>query len=244
MNRNGNNAPPYGTYGTFDKFCEELKNTAVPDHIDRSMLHKLSGAAQTALLAGLLFLGLIEENDDGTTDSFHRLIKARKESQDAWKAALGEIVTTRYESIVSGMNIETTTKTKIEERFRAAGVSPGQMTTKSVRFYLKAAEQSGGTISPHLRGMRGRIRRTTRGTPRRKAAGHTTPPSQPQQSSPEQFPKADQAPDGFARLPVPGLEGAFIQYPANLTKAHITLLQGGVAYLETSVKVREEEGIQ
>ena len=28
MTQNGNNTPPYGTYGTFDAFCESLKDRA------------------------------------------------------------------------------------------------------------------------------------------------------------------------------------------------------------------------
>ena len=118
---------------------------------------KLSGSDQTALLIGLRFLGLIEDEDDKTTDLLRGLIEARKTGTDAWKSVLREVITQHYESIVGGTNIETTTKAKIEGCFRDAGVATGQMTTKSIRFYLKAVEQFGGTISPYLKGMRGRI---------------------------------------------------------------------------------------
>jgi hypothetical protein len=234
-------APPYGTYGTFDKFVEQLSATAAPDQIDRSMLSSLSGGDQTALLAGLRFLGLIEGDDGKTTDSFHGLVRARKSGTEEWKAALGQIVKPRYAPIIGDVNIETTTKAKIQKCFGDAGVATGQMMDKSIRFYLKALEQSGGTVSPHLKGMRGRIRRTTSGTSRRKSSRRPSSAESSDSSAPKTSPKADQVPDGFSRLPIPGLDGAFIQYPADLTRGHITLLEGGVAYLATSVKVREEE---
>ena len=237
-------APPRGTYGTFDKFVEQLSTTAVPDHLDRSMLSNLSGGAQTALLAALQFLGLMEGDNGKTTESLHRLIQARKEGNDSWKTAFGEVIKTRYAPIVGDVNVGTTTKAKIQECFRDAGVTAGQMVDKSIRFYLKALEQSGSTVSPHLKGMRGRIRRVSGSTPRRTPGRRppSPPPPLAPPTPPTGDPKADRVPEGFARLPVPGLDGAFIQYPADLRQTHITLLQGGVAYLETSVKVRQEEG--
>ena len=232
-------APPYGTYGTFDKFVEQLSATAVPYHIDRSMLASLSGGDQTSLLAALRFLGLMEGDDGKTTESLHRLIQARKTGNDAWKTALSEIIERYYAPIVGDVNIGTTTKAKIQECFRDAGVAAGQMADKSIRFYLKALEQSGNTVSPHLKGMRGRIRRATGGTTRRKPVQGPPPEPLPLPAKPSQ---ADQAPDEFSRLPIPGLDGAFIQYPTDLAKSHLMMFEAGVAYLATSVKVREEGG--
>ena len=233
-------APPYGTYGTFDKFVEQLSATAVPDHIDRSMLMSLSGGDQTALLAVLSFLGLMEGDDGKTTESLHRFIQARKTGNDTWKTALSEIIEASYAPIVGDVNIGTTTRAKITECFRDAGVASGQMMDKSIRFYLKALEQSGSTVSPHFKAMRGRIRRTTGGTTRRKPVRF--PPQEPL-PLPAKHSQADQAPDGFSRLPIPGLDGAFIQYPTDLAKGHLFMFEGGIAYLATFVKAREEGGI-
>ena len=236
MIENGNNAPPYGTYSIFETFCENLKDTAIPDHIDRSMFLKLSGGDQTALLIGLRFLGLIDK-DDKTTDSFRKLTEARKTGTDAWKSALREVITQRYEPIVGGINTETTTKAKIAECFRAAGVAPGQMTTKSIRFYLKAVEQFGGTISHYLKGMSGRMRSTTGGISRKKAVRSQPRTQAEQPSSSVKISKGDQAPEGVEVLPIPMLPGAHIQYPVGLTIAQCTMIEGAVTLLRTSVEI-------
>ena len=239
MAENDKPGPPYGTYGTFDKFCEGLKDTAVPDHIDRSMLSTLSGGDQTSLLAGLRFLGLIKGDDDKSTELFHRLIQARKKGKDEWKLSLGEVITSRYEPIIGEVNVETTTKAKIQECFRNGGVTAGQMVDKSIRFYLKVLEESGGTVSPHLKALKGRAaRRTTGGAPRRKSKSRRPMPLTP---PPGLLAKPDRPPDGFDRLPIPVLGGAHIQYPVGLTTAQCTLLEGAVALLRTSVEVTTKE---
>ncbi len=220
-----------------------VKDTAVPDYIDRSMLSSLSGGDQTALLAGLRFLALIEGDDDKTTDSFHVLIEARKHGSEKWKAALGEVIRQRYERIVDGVNVGTTTKAKIQECFRNAGVAAGQMTDKSIRFYLKALEESGGTVSPHLKALKGRAaRRPASGTTRRKAVRRSKPDVPPPGAARGDTPKGSPIPKGFERLPIPGLNDAFIQYPADLTAAHCKLFEAAITLLRTSVEVSAEEG--
>ena len=109
------------------------------------------------------------------------------------------------------------------------------MLMKSVRFYIRALTDCGIKLSPHITKPRRKASKaaSNQKTPRRQQTPPAPPPS-------NKDTKVDTIPEGFSRLPIPGLEDAFIQYPADLTQGHITLFKGGVEYLATFVKVREE----
>ena len=180
----------------------------------------------------------VKGGDDESSEALHRLIQERKKGDKEWKSALRVLVTDRYASTIGSLNIETTTTAKLQECFREAGVSAGQMLGKSIRFYLKALEHSGATVSPHLKAQR------TRSASRRNANGSTKTRTATKKKTVEKGAgntreENDPLPSGFERLPIPGISGAYIQFPVDLTKAHCKLFEASVSLLNTVVEVRE-----
>jgi len=83
--------PPYVAYRTFHNFVTDLRASAVPDRIDRTVLVGLSGANQSFLLSALRFLGFIDEQGV-PSDDFVKLVKEPANE----KALLGKTIKIRY----------------------------------------------------------------------------------------------------------------------------------------------------
>ena len=236
MEENGHREvkPPYGTFGAFKGLISRLADTALPDSIDRSMLNSLSGAEQGSLLLCLRFFGLIEGEDNSTSSLLHDLIETRREGEEAFKAAFGALITERYAAIIADLNIENTTKAKLEKCFRNAGLSQGQMLNKGLRFYLKSLEYSGAAVSPHLKV---RTRTASRRNAKKQAKVRTQDPG----GQPSPTPTST-VPDGFADQPIHGLNGAFIRFPVAMTVADCKRLEATVNYLKELITVEGREG--
>lgn len=140
--------PPYVAFGTFKRFVESLKETAVPSRIDRSVLPKMSGVTQSQLTSALKFLGMIS-SDGVTNQSLHDIVKAY--GSDQWADALGKIINEAYYLIVEDLDIASGTANDLRNDFRKRGNIEGQLLVKSIRFYLKAMEEAKWEISPHFK---------------------------------------------------------------------------------------------
>ena len=139
--------PPYIPYKTFTNFINGLRETGIPHQIDKSVLRTMSGALQSATIASLKFLGLIDE----------RAIPTKKLSQliettgDDYNAALKNVLSESYAFLLkNGLNIEQATGTQVEDKFREKGVS-GSTITKCVAFFLAAAKDAQIKVSSHIR---------------------------------------------------------------------------------------------
>src|SRR5438552_15291565 len=84
-------APPaYVSFGVFKSTIEQLAETTVPTGpLDRRILHWLSGADYGALMSGLKFLGLVDEQRQATAQ-YRKLVQSLKD-QESFKAELLEI---------------------------------------------------------------------------------------------------------------------------------------------------------
>jgi hypothetical protein len=226
--------PPYMSYGVFKATIDQLAESVVPTGaIDRRVLDGLSGADYGSLMSGLRFLGLTDEQRKAT-DRYRELVKASKDP-DVFKTALLNVLSDKYTPIVSQVDIRHGTLAELEKAFKDAGVSPGQMLTKTIRFYIKALQDCGVLVSPHITKPRKPLATRTNGATRKrtpKTPDVTDRKTQDDQAVP------DVAGNGFERLPIPGVAGAFIQYPTGLTEANCDLFDAMIGVLRTYVKGR------
>ena len=225
--------PPYVGLGVFNGVVETLAETTIPSGpIDRRVLDKLSGADYGAFMSAARFLGLATDHRVAT-EKFYKLVEAWKKGTDDYKSTFLEMLFEAYDPLLEGVDHTQGTAAQVEKAFKDAGVSQGQMLTKTIRFWVKAIQYAGGSVSPHI--LKGAARpKNGEGKPRKKkvpdASGTGTPGGTTT--------KADTAPSGMERMPIPGITGAYIQYPTNLTVANCELFAAMVAALKAYAQTR------
>ncbi len=224
------------SFGVFTGTVESLAQSTVPTGpLDRRVLDGLSGADYGSLISGMRFLGFVDD-ERRATDKYRELVQAWKQGRMQYQGALLEVISNRYESIVGSVDIEFGTISELERAFRDAGVPPGQMLTKTVRFYVKALTECGITVSPHITKAK-RPSPAQRKNGSERARPKTKPPEVPA-VDPERHGRRDDVPHGHERLPIPGVPGGFIQYPSDLTESDCTLFEAMIGVLRTYVKGR------
>jgi hypothetical protein len=158
---------PYVSWRTFESFLESITKAGTPSRIDPTVLHKMSGSAQSQLLGTLRFLALISA--DGTPTPFlHQLVDVFADS-DKRKIPLGNLFDKAYRPILKDdFSVATGTVGQLRDRFRESGGVEGDTVEKAIRFYLTGIQTSGAQISPYLK-VRQRAPRS--GGPRRATIG-------------------------------------------------------------------------
>lgn len=219
--------PPYMSFGVFKSTIEALAETIVPSGpLDRRVLKDLSGADYGALISGLRFLGLVDEQRKAT-QAYRELVELLKDGPK-FKERLLEILAEKYSPVIGKLNLKHGTAAELEKAFKDYGVAQGQMLTKSIRFFLKAFVEAGVTPSPYMTAPKPRVTRTANGASEKNQRKVPIPREDSEQGIPR----------GYERLPLPGVPNSFIQYPADLTEAHCQILEAMVGVLKTSLKAR------
>lgn len=231
--------PPYVTWGVFKSTMDTLAETTVPSGpLDRRVLYWLSGADHGALLSALRFLGLADFQNRAT-DRYCKLIeysKANSGASDQFREDLMTLLDEKYRTILERVDIQRGTISELEKAFREEmEVAQGQMMTKTIRFFIKAYTDGAGLtiMSPHI----------TKPKPKKRAVAKSNASEKPAKRNAilntdtdhEKQIARDVVPEGFARLPIPGMEGAFIQYPKDLTEQQCTVFDGAVQMLRVYV---------
>ncbi len=160
-------AAAYVAWGTFNNTLDQLAQ-GVPNRIDKSVFPGLSGGVQSQLLAGLKFLGLID--DDGKPQP--ALEKLATADEAARKIALCNVLEDRYADLFA-IDLTNATPAQLGEAMGESYNVSGATREKAVRFFLSAAEFAEVPLSTLLRGKR-RAATGTRSV-RRKAARKKTP---------------------------------------------------------------------
>ena len=231
--------PAYMPYATFKNTVETFADTTTPTKLDRHVVSNLSGAAHSALISGLCFMGLANK-DESVTEGFGALVRARRKSEQEYETVLIEILHGVYDSIIWEVNIENGTLPELEKAFKGSGIPRGQMLTKSIRFYVKALQDCGFPVSPHITKPRARRTHTRK---KQTAEKNDTPLGDPPKDSENGNGGSDtgKIPKGFGQLPIIGREGAFIQYPMPLTEQDCAVIEAAVGYLRALVKANPKE---
>lgn len=165
--------PPYLAYRTFNNFTKGLRDSGIPDRIDRTVMIGQSGMNQSYLLGALRFLNLTDAVGS-PTDKLRSLVDAGDSDKDVLK----QIVEESYDFIFQGLNIASATEGQLSELFREQGLT-GETIRKCATFFTQITAAADIPISPHLKkancgpgpgrpprkkGMRGRTRKDLNGT--------------------------------------------------------------------------------
>jgi hypothetical protein len=138
--------PPYIPFKTLLNFIGKLKETSVPERIDRSVLREYSGSVQVALVTALKFMALIS-GDGMVSDELKALVEVYETPK--WKEVFGQAVKDIYSPIIGSLNVSSATKAQLEEKFKNIGAEKDVL-QKCVAFYVKAAHSAGIALSPHI----------------------------------------------------------------------------------------------
>lgn len=234
MNTESKKQPPaYVSYATFETFVKQLKGTAVPPVIDRSVLGKMSGATQSQLLSALRFLKLID-NQDRTTEVLNDLVDAYTEDGDRteWKGALKTVILSAYARIIDDLSIESATARQLQKQFKDAGGVDGAMAERSIRFFIKALKEAGIPHSPHFKPPT--TPRNTNNSRPSNSKGNSKSASEPDQSSNEKTKTYDAFDDDLFELPLPfkNRRHGKIIVPRELSPSDLELIGHAIKMIE------------
>jgi hypothetical protein len=139
--------PPYLPYRTFSNFIEELR-IALPPRIDRSLMKSMSGGMQSQLMSALAYLNLIDSETNVPTEKLPRLVHS---SGAGRQRVLKDILISSYKFLSEGgFQLDRATARQLQERFEQTGMS-GDTQRKAIAFFIKAAEDAGLGLSPHIK---------------------------------------------------------------------------------------------
>jgi len=227
---------PYGTYGTMKSTIDRFKDSVVPTKLNRHVLHDVSGGAFSALMSSLRFFGLIDDNQV-VKDEFRAVVEAARKGEADYKDKMVQVVCDAYDPIVGGeFDLQAGTLPDLEKKFRDAGVPQGQMLTKAIRFYLKALEDAGIKVSEHITKPR---RRTKKAKDPNASKKGKQPKAQNERRNENLLDRNGMIPGNFERITIPGVAGAFIQYPTAITDAQCDVFDGIISVLRTYAKSRK-----
>lgn len=139
--------PPYVSFTTFVNSINKLREIGIPNRIDASVFMGQSGSAIAALLGAIKYFGFVDE-DGIPNEKFAQLVDTSDEKRGE---ILKPILLDRYQFITNGdFDLASATSQQVEKAFRDQGIS-GSTVTKSVSFFLAAAQLAGLTTSPHVK---------------------------------------------------------------------------------------------
>jgi hypothetical protein len=166
-------APPYFPWPALPTLAQRMATEGPPTRIDKSYLDTHSGGIQKAILSGLRWLELI--NDDGRlTDAFVQLAEADEADR---KAAIASLLRSRYGPIIE-LGTQNATQLELEDAFKAEFGAQGETRRKAIAFYLKAAAYAGVPVSRNWKPPRSTVVRSTgRKVGSRRTAGDQTDPT-------------------------------------------------------------------
>jgi hypothetical protein len=151
--------PPYIPFRTFQGFIEKLRDTAVPERVDTSLLKSYSGSIGRQIVAALKFLKLLDDNNFATQE-LSKVVKAFGSAE--WQETFADILVGAYSELIGDLNLDVATFGQLQDRFKTWGAE-GQVLQKCISFYLSATTNVGWTISPHISNReRARSERTPR----------------------------------------------------------------------------------
>lgn len=213
--------PPYLAYRTFVNLLNGW-HVHLPQRIDRTVLGTYAGGTQSAILSTMRSLALLH-NDDTPTGTLKQL--AESEGAERQKL-LKQVIRTGYPFLYAqGFDLAKASPAMLTEKFAQTGAS-GETLNKCLSFFTAMAKDAGVSLTPFLKT---RKRREGNGKRSVKAKPATTDTGAPH---------AEETPTGFARLPIPGVENAYIQYPNQLTDGNCDMFEAMVGVLRTYAKGR------
>jgi hypothetical protein len=142
--------PPYLPYKTLTNYLENLRESGIPDQIDRSIMRNLSGTTQNQLTACLKFLYLVDDNNQ-PTDKLTQLVHSEgADRQDILRNILTEAYPNILGDSTNGFRLQSATSSQFNDKFRDLGVK-GDTVRKCQYFFLAAARDANIPISSYVK---------------------------------------------------------------------------------------------
>jgi len=222
--------PPYVPWKTFETYLDGLKafGPTLPNVIDRDSMRNFSGATQSWLLSGLRSLNMID--DEGVPKA--RLKQIAHATTDERKPMLRQLIEAEYQ-FLKGISLQGATPKQIESAFETTGAT-GDTVRKCIGFFVGMAKAADLPLSPMIMKVRRRPTKNGGGTRKKPEATPITITTTPKPSET----RADALPEGFERTNIPGLPGAYIQYPVALTEANCDVMDAMMQFLRAYAKAQ------
>jgi len=138
-------AAVYASWATFKNALEGFVQ-GIPNQIDRSVFPGLAWSVQSQVLAGLKFLGLIDDKGKPT----QALQKLAVPDEDLRKEALKTVLNYRYADLIA-LDLTKTTPAQLDDQIAKSYSVTGETREKAVRFFLSAADYAGIPLSSYLK---------------------------------------------------------------------------------------------
>lgn len=136
----------------------------LPNVIDKSIFVGMAGGVQSHMMAGLKFLGLI--------DDVGRPTKALKDlttdNEAERKKVFGQIVTSRYAALFA-IKVESASMKQLLDTLESEYRVTGDTREKAARFFISAAQYAGIPLSTHI--LKGGISAGRKKTQKRAVSG-------------------------------------------------------------------------
>jgi hypothetical protein len=156
--------PPYMPYKTFGTFLEHLRAIGMPSHIDKSVMHHLSGGMQSWLKAALRYMKLITA-DDEPTPRLESLVYADGDNR---KAILLDMFNEMYGFATKKLDLKNTTPVKLRQVLGESGAQ-GETLEKIVAFMVAMGKDADVQMSQLITKRAPSVRR-----PRQKLQGRVS----------------------------------------------------------------------
>lgn len=140
--------PVYVSWGAFISFINRLRDTGVPQRIDRSLMGSQSGSLISALIAGLKALSLIDDSQRPTETMKRLVVATDEERQPIYKEMFEQAYSFVHDD--QEFHLATATTAQLSQKFREQGMS-GSTVTKAIAFFLMLAKMADVKVSPHLK---------------------------------------------------------------------------------------------
>ncbi len=135
--------PPYNIpWSTFLRFIEGLDTDSLPPKIDRTYLARLSGNAQTYLMAALRAFGLTGPDNEVTP-----ALKELAQNNEDRPALIADLLRKHYPELVQ-LGEANATSGQLDDAFRRFRLG-GNTLRKATTFYIHAAQYAEIPTSPH-----------------------------------------------------------------------------------------------
>jgi hypothetical protein len=135
--------PPYNIpWSTFLRFIEGLDTDSLPPKIDRTYLARLSGNAQTYLMAALRAFGLTGPDNEVTP-----ALKELAQNTEDRPGLIADLLRKHYPELVQ-LGEANATSGQLDDAFRKFRLG-GNTLRKATTFYIHAAQYADIPTSPH-----------------------------------------------------------------------------------------------
>lgn len=210
-------SPPYPSYVTFSNFIKGLREDGIPARIDKGILSKLSGSAQSALTAGLKWLDLIDEGGVPTA-KLEALIGAE---EGDYSTQLRKVLEGSYAFLTDGtINLQKGTGAQLEDKFREYGIA-GSTVVKSIAFFILAAKEAGIELGPYIKVPKAPSTNGARKKAKKAAQASSSTPDADGGGDDEDDKGIPDDMPGFVKIPIPlhGMPDGAVFLPDNMTSS-------------------------